>query len=182
MLDWHQRIGMMILLLLVFRFIWGFVGGSTARFSNFFAGPARLSAYMRDRASWRTIGHNPLGSLSVFALLGAVMVQVGLGLFATDKDGLMEGPLAGLVSLDMSDTLTELHESMFNVLLGLIGLHIAAILIYILKGKNLVGPMVTGEGEVPEGAEPLKKARWWVAVAALFVAWLVAGIAWSTGG
>lgn len=181
LLDQHQAIGMTILILLLFRLIWGFVGGSTARFSQFWSGPAKLAAYMRDRASWRAIGHNPLGSLSVFALLGAVAVQVGLGLFSTDNDGLMEGPLAGLVSLDMTDTLTDLHESWFNVLLGLIGLHIAAILIYLLKGKNLVGPMVTGEGEVPAQAAPLRKSRWWVALVSLFAAWAIAGVIWSVG-
>lgn len=181
LLDQHQAIGMTILILLLFRLIWGFVGGSTARFSQFWSGPGKLAAYMRDRASWRAIGHNPLGSLSVFALLGAVAVQVGLGLFSTDNDGLMEGPLAGLVSLDMTDTLTDLHESWFNVLLGLIGLHIAAILIYLLKGKNLVGPMVTGEGEVPAQAAPLRKSRWWVALVSLFAAWAIAGVIWSMG-
>ena len=181
LLDQHQAIGMAILILLIFRLIWGFVGGSTARFSQFFSGPARLTAYMKDHKSWRAIGHNPLGSLSVFALLGALAIQVGLGLFATDNDGLMEGPLAGLVSLNMSETLTDLHESWFNILLGLIGLHIAAILIYVLKGKNLVGPMVTGNGDVPAGAEPLRKSRWWAALLALFIAWAIAGVIWSMG-
>ena len=181
LLDQHQAIGMAILILLIFRFIWGFVGGSTARFSQFFSGPARLAAYMKDRTNWRAIGHNPLGSLSVFALLGAVAMQVGLGLFSTDNDGLMEGPLAGLVSLNISETLTNLHESWFNILLGLIGLHIAAILIYVLKGKNLIGPMVTGNGDVPAGAKPLQKSRWWAALLALFVAWAIAGVVWSMG-
>lgn len=181
LLDQHQAIGMTILILLIFRLIWGFVGGSTARFSQFLSGPARVAAYLRDGTSWRAIGHNPLGSLSVIALLGAVSVQVGLGLFSTDNDGLMEGPLAGLVSLDMTETLTDLHESWFNVLLGLIGLHIAAILIYFLKGKNLVGPMVKGDGEIPAGAEALRKPRWWVALVALFVAWAIAGVIWSLG-
>lgn len=181
LLDQHQAIGMVILILLIFRLIWGFVGGSTARFSQFFSSPARFAAYMKDRTSWHAIGHNPLGSFSVFALLGAIAIQVGLGLFATDNDGLMEGPLAGLVSLNMSETLTDLHESWFNILLGLIGLHIAAILIYVLKGKNLVGPMVTGNGDVPAGAEPLRKSRWWAALLALFIAWAIAGVIWSMG-
>lgn len=181
LLDQHQAIGMAILILLLFRLIWGFVGGSTARFRQFFTGPAKLAAYMKDRTSWRAIGHNPLGSISVIALLGGVAVQVGLGLFSTDNDGLMEGPLAGLVSLDMTEALTDLHESWFNVLLGLIGLHIAAILIYFLKGKNLVGPMMTGEGKVPAGAAPLQKSRWWVALASLVAAWAIAGVIWSMG-
>lgn len=180
-LDWHLYIGMTILILILFRLFWGFFGGSTARFSQFAAGPARIRAYLADSASWRGIGHNPLGSLSVFALIAVVALQVALGLFSTDNDGLMEGPLAGLVSLDTTDRLTELHETMFNVLLGLIGLHIAAILYYRLRGKNLVGPMLTGNGPVPPGTQPLRKARWWVALLCLIAAWAIAGAIWTIG-
>lgn len=182
MLDWHLYIGMTILILLIFRLIWGFVGGSTARFSQFFASPSRIMSYLKDSKNWRGIGHNPLASLSVWALLGLTAFQVGLGLFATDNDGLMEGPLAGKVSLDTTEAITDLHETMFNVLLAFIALHIVAIIFYMVRGKNLVGPMVTGEGEVPEGAAPLVKARWWVGLVALVAAWAIAGVIFSAGG
>lgn len=180
-LDWHLYIGMTILILLLFRLLWGVFGGSTARFAQFFSGPSRVRAYLADPASWRGIGHNPLGSLSVFALLGVIALQVTLGLFSSDNDGLMEGPLAPLISLDTTKRLTGLHESLFNVILGLIGLHIAAILYYILRGKNLVGPMLTGQGALPDGAEPIRKARWWVAPLCLLAAWAIAGAIWTLG-
>ena len=181
LLDWHQRVGMMILLLMLFRIFWGFIGGSTARFSRFASGPARIRAYLKDRKSWSDIGHNPLGSLSVFALILVVSLQVGLGLFATDKDGLMEGPLAHFVPLDMSEQITELHESLFNVMLALIALHLVAVVYYLVRGKNLVGPMVHGKGPIPEGAEPAVRAPMWAAPLALFIAWMIAGLVWSLG-
>ena len=63
---------------------------------------------------------------------------------------------------DMVETITELHEILFNVLLALIALHIAAILYYALvQRKNLVGPMLTGRGDPPEGAEEMRGAPVW---------------------
>lgn len=181
LLDWHQRIGMMILLLMLFRIIWGFIGGSTARFSTFASGPSRIMAYLKDGKGWRGIGHNPLGSLSVFALILVVCLQVSLGLFATDNDGLMEGPLAHFISIETSEQLTDLHESLFNVMLALIALHIAAILYYLVRGKNLVGPMVGGKGPLPDGAEPMARAPMWAAPVALVIAWVISGVIWSLG-
>ena len=95
-------------------------GSSTARFANFVRGPRAVLAYLRDNRSWRVAGHTPLGALSVVALLGAVAVQVGLGLISTDEDGLNEGPLARLVSLDASEAARDIHEDLFNVVLALI--------------------------------------------------------------
>lgn len=181
LLDWHQRIGMMILLLMLFRIFWGFIGGSTSRFAGFASGPARILAYMKNGKAWSGIGHNPLGSLSVFALIIVVSLQVGLGLFSTDNDGLMEGPLAHFVSLDATKIITDVHESLFNILLALIVLHVAAILYYLVRGKNLVGPMVGGKGPLPQGTEPMARAPMWAAPLAIFIAWVIAGIIWSLG-
>lgn len=181
LLDWHQRIGMMILFAMLFRIFWGFIGGSTARFSRFASGPARIRAYLKDGKGWSGIGHNPLGSLSVFALILVVSLQVGLGLFATDKDGLMEGPLAHFVPLDVSEQITDLHESLFNVMLALIALHLAAVVYYLVRGKNLVGPMVGGKGPLPDGTEPMVRAPMWAAPIALVIAWVIAGVIWSLG-
>jgi cytochrome b len=176
--DLHIWSGIAVLTLLIFRILWGFFGSSTARFANFVRGPRAVFGYLRGE--WRGVGHNPLGALSVVALLGLVSVQVGLGLFASDEDGLMQGPLAGLVSMGASDTAKELHEELFNFLLALIGLHVAAILYYRFKGKSLVTPMITGKGEVGPGVEPMRPGKWWVAILCLIVAigitrWVIAG-------
>jgi len=176
--DLHLYSGFAILSLLLFRILWGLVGSSTARFVNFVRGPRAVSGYLRG--SWAGIGHNPLGALSVIALIGLVAMQVGLGLFASDEDGLMQGPLAHLVSSDTSEAAVDLHEDLFNVLLVFIALHVAAVLFYFLRGKNLVGPMFSGRGKADPGVEPMRPGKGWLAILCLFAAiaitrWIIAG-------
>ena len=176
--DWHIWSGCAILTLLLFRILWGFVGSSTARFSGFVRGPSAVAAYWRGR--WNGIGHNPVGALSVIALLGAVAVQVGLGLVSEDEDGIFMGPLAGLVSTGTSDKARDLHELWFNVILALVALHLLAILYYRLRGRKLTLPMVTGRAELPDGTEPMRPGKWWMALICLgiamgFTRWIIAG-------
>ena len=176
--DWHIWSGCAILTLLIFRILWGFFGSSTARFSSFVRGPRTIAAYMRG--SWVGIGHNPLGALSVLALFAAVAVQVGLGLISEDEDGLYFGPLATLVSTDTSDSARDIHELWFKVILGLIALHLLAILIYRLGGKKLTVPMITGWARLEPGSAPMRKGKWWVALICLAVGigitrWIIAG-------
>lgn len=167
-LDLHIAGGTGVLGLLMFRLLWGFLGSSTARFAGFVRGPGAVIGYLRGRRAY-AVGHNPLGALSVIAMLGLLCLQVGLGLFASDDDGLESGPLAHLISSDLSEELAELHEDLFNVLLVLIGVHIAAILFYTLfKRQNLMGPMVSGTGEAPESVRGMQYAsawRFWLAAA-----------------
>lgn len=177
--DLHVWSGIAILTLLVFRLLWGLFGSSTARFASFVRGPRSVFGYLRGE--WRGIGHSPLGALSVVALLALTGVQVGLGLFSTDEDGLVSGPLAHLVSLDASDDIRDLHEDFFDVLLAFIGLHIAAVLFYrFVRGQKLIGPMITGRGPLEPGVQPMRPGRGWTAVLCLLVAtgitrWIVAG-------
>ena len=177
-IDLHVTLGLVTLGLLVFRLIWGLVGSSTARFASFVKGPRAIFDYLRGRAG-HVLGHNPLGALSVICLLGGLAVQVGLGLFASDEDGLFGGPFAHLIDPDLSEEIAELHEDLFDVLLVLIGLHVAAILYYALvKRDNLVGPMITGRRDVPEGVEGMRAVpAWRLVVAAL----LAVALAWWVG-
>jgi cytochrome b len=171
MMEWHQRSGIALLGLLVFRLVWGLIGSSTARYASFVRGPGTIVGYLRGRTQ-SPIGHNPLGALSVLALLGALGLQIGLGLFAADDDWLWPGPLSGFVGEDLAEDIADWHESTFNVLLAVIALHVAAIAFYLLvKRRNLVRPMVTGVTEAPAGTEPMKVAggvRFFVAAAAAF--------------
>ena len=179
--DWHIWSGIAILTLLIFRLLWGFIGSSTARFSSFLRGPRVVRDYLRDNRSWRFAGHTPLGALSVVALLIAVAVQVGLGLISVDEDGLNEGPLARLVSLETSEAARDLHEDFFDILLALIVIHIAAIVFYrLLLGRKLTGAMFSGRAALEPDVEPMRPTRGWVAVACLIAAlavsrWIVAG-------
>lgn len=178
MLEWHYRTGLAILGLVVFRLVWGVIGSSTARFVNFVRGPRRVLDYLRGRGA-PFLGHNPLGALSVLALLATVGAQAGLGLFASDEDGLMPGPLSGWISEERVEAATELHEALFDWLLILIGLHVAAILFYlVVKRENLIGPMFTGRRSAPPGTDamvPAPVGRFLVAAAiALGTVWLIA--------
>ena len=150
-MEWHRYAGYALLGLLIFRIYWGFVGTSSARFSHMLRGPRQMIAYLRgDKEVHREAGHNPLGGWSVAAMLTLMVTQVSLGLFVSDVDGIESGPLSHWVSFDTSRTLAEAHEIVFNLILTLIGVHIAAILFYLLvKRDNLVGAMVTGTRRSP---------------------------------
>ena len=176
--DWHIWSGIAVLTAMIFRFLWGFVGSSTARFSNFVRGPASVRAFVQGR--WNGIGHNPVGALSVIAILVAVAVQVGLGLLSQDEDGLYAGPLAGLIRSEASDTARDIHELWFNVILFLVVLHVAAIAVYRLRGRKLTKPMITGKAVLDPEAEPMRPGKWWAALICLAIAfavsrWIVAG-------
>jgi cytochrome b len=174
----HRYSGYTLLGLIVFRLYWGFVGTRTARFAHFVRGPGAIASYLRDSARQDANGHNPLGGWSVVAMLLLLLAQVTIGLFVTDIDGLESGPLSYLVSFEASRALADAHEVIFNVLLGLIALHIAAIFFYLFaRRKNLIGPMVTGRRAATAGTtpdEPVSLWRIWPGVAlAAIVVWFV---------
>ena len=136
-------------------------------------------AYLRGKGRHR-IGHNPVGAYSVIAMLLALTVQVASGLFSTDTDGLESGPLSFLVSFDAARTAAEIHAWSFNILLGLIALHIAAIIAYrIFGGRNLVAPMISGRTIQPcereAGMVPAGLPRFTAAVL------IAGGLAWEIG-
>lgn len=148
-MDWHGRIGLFIVGLLVFRLAWGVMGSTYARFAQFFPTPAKVKIFLRGE--WRGVGHNPLGALSVLGLLGLLGFQAASGLFSND-DITFVGPLFDLVSKDLSNQLTGLHKLASNGIYALIGLHLAAIAFYaIVKKDKLVKPMVTGWKETEQG-------------------------------
>ncbi len=153
-MDWHRLSGYAILALLIFRILWGFVGSTYARFANFVRGPGAVLRYLGEMTGARPaeihLGHNPLGGWSVVLLLITLAVQVATGLFIADEDLGVEGPLSKHVSSRMSDALKEVHEANFGILLTLIGIHLGAIVFYLLfKGENLVRPMLTGIKRLP---------------------------------
>ena len=167
LIEWHGKIGLFILGLIVFRLVWGLIGSTYARFAQFFPTPAKIKAYLRGE--WRGVGHNPLGAFSVFGLLGLVAFQVVSGLFSND-DIAFVGPFFDLVSKDLSNRLTGLHKLSSNLLILLIGLHLAAIAFYArVKKDNLVKPMVLGWKETAEG-ESAKGAGFVALIVALAIA------------
>ena len=176
----HRWSGYGVIGLLVFRLWWGVAGGSTARFASFLKGPKATLAYARtlgSRTPHGAPGRNPLGAWSVVAMLAALLVQVGLGLFASDIDGLESGPLSHLVDFDASRGAAELHETTFRIVQGLVVLHLAAIGYYWLwKRQNLIGAMLTGKQRLAtEALRPASMVRLLIGVVlAVAVAWFIA--------
>jgi len=153
-IELHEQLGYVSLGVLLFRLYWGLVGSSTARFSHFVKGPREIAAYIRGGSPLQ-VGHNPLGALSVLLLLGLMIVEVGVGLFAQDIDGIEAGPLAQYVSYDAADAARGWHALLFNLILAVVAVHVLAILFYlVVKRDNLVGPMVTGRKRVTEEIQP----------------------------
>jgi cytochrome b len=176
-MEWHKLSGYAILGLLMFRVMWGLVGSHYSRFTTFIFGPRAIIDYLRGLGP-KYLGHNPLGSGSVFALLGVVAFQAVSGLFAND-DISLEGPLFKLVGKEWSDRLTGWHKFNEKIIYALVALHVAAILFYWFKKKeNLVGPMLTGYKSVKERVDEYQPVSVWLALllagaAAVGVWWLV---------
>jgi cytochrome b len=171
-MEWHFRAGYAVLTLIVFRILWGLIGPRYARFSSFF--PARIFTYLRyarESSDEKFPGHTPLGSLSVVALLCVVLAQAVSGLFAND-DIASEGPLVKFISKELSDSITWFHKSVSaNLLYFLVGLHILAILFYYLvKKKDLVTPMITGDKQIGFEATPTDDSAAMRMVAVVIVA------------
>ena len=150
---WHMRLGHVVLALLAFRLVWGLVGGRWSRFASFIYAPGTILRYLRGDVrpgDHFEVGHNPLGSFSVFAVLGFLAVQVATGLVAND-DIAFQGPLYAFVSGDRSVQATSWHRDYGKwILIGLIVLHVLAIVFYLLrKHTNLIRPMITGDKAVP---------------------------------
>jgi cytochrome b len=151
-IEWHAYFGYSILTLLIFRFIWGFIGSKHARFSSFMPTRAAIVAYLQGKSP-RILGHNPVGALSVFALLFVLSVQVFTGLFVDDEVA-FQGPLAKYAPNYVISFLSEIHEGNQVVIYTLIAIHISAIWFYKkYKGENLVKPMFTGDKEIDPSEE-----------------------------
>lgn len=185
--QWHKRFGYAVLALLLFRVMWGFAGSTYSRFGSFVRGPGAAIAYLAELAGRRSarlrLGHNPLGGLSVAAMLLSALTQAVTGLFLSDEDLGLDGPLAKYLSGATADRLAAVHETNFAVLIFLIGLHLAAIAFYrFAKGEDLVTPMINGIKNMPSAPpEPAPSGGniWLAIVLFLFSAglvWLVANV------
>ncbi len=150
-MAWHFRFGYTVLSLLLFRIVWGIVGGRWSRFDSFIYSPSTVLQYIKGQGRpEHSIGHNPLGAGSVFALLGFLLLQVASGLISDDEIA-TSGPLSKFVSSTLVSTATFYHKNIGKlVVIGLVVLHIGAVLFYLVKkGENLVRPMIRGDKETP---------------------------------
>ena len=147
-MQWHIYLGYLTGALLLFRYVWGWTGPPPVRHRTLFALLRGLPAYLRQVGRRRpsgTPGHNPLGALSVIAMVLALTAQVLSGLFSEDDGLFFAGPLASAVSSATVREMTSYHHLFARVVLVLVALHVAAILFYLVwKRENLLTPMLKG--------------------------------------
>lgn len=180
-MAWHLRIGYLVLALLLFRLVWGFVGGRWSRFGSFAHSPATLMNYLRGEghAALR-VGHTPLGALSVFAMLLFLLAQVATGLVSDDEVS-ASGPLVRFVSSATVGLASTWHAAVGAwVVVALVLLHVAAVVFYVaVRGQQLVRPIISGDKllahEAPasrDGAGPRLLALVLFALCGAFAFWI----------
>ncbi len=147
-IQWHFYLGYFTIALIAFRLLWGVIGPKPVRFRTMFRSFSTLGSYIRRihrRSPSGTPGHNPLGALSVFAMLTLIAIQGMAGLFVESEDFFESGPFAEYVSQATIVSLTNLHHTIADILFVVVALHVAAILFYLLwKKENLIKPMING--------------------------------------
>ena len=181
-MEWHARLGSAVLTLLLFRLVWGVVGGRWSRFRTFLPTPSALFAYVAGKGTpEQAAGHSPLGALSVFAMLGVLALQVGTGLVSDDGGGYV-GPLNALVSSSAGLGATLLHKQVGQWLLaGLVLLHVVAIVFYrVVRRRKLVAAMVDGDKLLEYRVAPARddaasriRAAGVLCICIVLVGWLV---------
>ncbi|MES3001752.1 MAG: cytochrome b/b6 domain-containing protein [Pseudomonadota bacterium] len=181
-MEWHARIGYTVLALVLFRVLWGFIGGRWSRFVSFIYSPGSVVNYLRGAAHPdHLVGHNPLGAGAVFAMLAVLLAQVATGLVGDDEIS-FTGPLNKFVETSKGLAATWYHKRIGQwLLIGLIVVHVAAVLFYLWrKNDNLIRPMISGDKELPQAVAPSRddatsrvSALVLFAACVAFVWWLV---------
>ncbi len=157
-MNWHFRLGHTVLALLLWRVLWGLMGGYWSRFASFIYHPSSVVAYLRGRAPLaHEVGHSPMGALSVFALLAVLLVQVSTGLSSDDEIAFV-GPLAQFISGDWVRWATSYHKNWGKwILLALVVMHLLAVAYYTwVRRARILGAMVHGDKWL---AEPVTSSR-----------------------
>jgi cytochrome b len=171
----HHAAGAAIAGLLAFRFVWGFIGGEHARFSDFAFAPMAVLRYGRELAfakPQRHLGHNPLGAVAVFFLLVNLIVIAATGLMSAGEHN--TGPFAGA----SGEAFAEAHEAAFRVLQVLVSAHLIGVVVETLATRDaLVPAMITGykSRRADEGGADARRVGLISLVVALSVGLAVAG-------
>ena len=147
-IEWHFYLGYLVIGLMVFRLLWGFIGPAPVRFKTILPTPSATLKYLKTlgrREPSGSPGHNPLGSLSVIAMLLVITAQPLTGLFIESEDFFESAPLNTYVSEAVANRLNWWHHTLSDIVLVLVVLHVAAILFYLVwKRENLIKPMING--------------------------------------
>lgn len=150
LLTVHVWAGYVILALISFRLMWGFIGPRYALWAEFVKTPADILAYLRDVVHFRAgryLGHNPAGGAMILALLLSLAATglSGLALYGAQE---LSGPLAELMQglpQIWGHVLEDVHEVLANLTLLLVALHLVGVALASLQhGENLPKAMITG--------------------------------------
>jgi cytochrome b len=171
-LELHFVTGYLLLALMLTRLIWGVIGSDTARLSRLVNPPAKVISAIKGEDS--SVGHNAAGSLMVLLFFVLILMQLITGLFTTD-DILVDGPLVKFVSYDLVELAGTIHHSNIDFLIAAIALHITAIIIYRIKGKNLVKTLITGSAEL-NSEQPKIQPGWKAYIIFLVLAGALIGL------
>lgn len=183
LLKWHRWNGIVMLVLLLWRLLWGVAGSSTARFAGCVRSPMAAASYLGDLLRGRSrpfLGHNPLGAYMVLALLAAVGASGLLGLFTVEHNDITAGPLYRLLDEETVKLASRVHRLLFYwVLLPLVVAHIVANVLYgVVKREPLIPAMITGTkparsyadaAEATIARSPVLRALFLLAVSAAIV-------------
>ena len=178
----HFRFGYALLTLLLFRLVWGLLGGHWSRFRSFVFGPRAVFAYLRGRAPENhAVGHTPLGALSVWAMLAFLSLQVATGLISDDEIS-TAGPLTHLVSNATVSLGSHYHAQIGKwVLLALVLLHVAAIIYYARRRQGLLAAMLHGDKQLPAPATAARDDARSRMAALLLLCLCAAAVFWVSG-
>lgn len=175
----HVRAGETLLALVLFRLLWGCFGSETARFTRFVATPAAAWRHLRHLARREPdvqVGHNAAGGWMVLLLLALLLVETLSGLY-DNNDIADEGPLSEIVPAAVSNAIAAIHAYGWDLLAAAVVLHVCAIAVYALvKGHNLLGPMVTGAKRLPATVRAPQRASIWLAALLLALSALVTAL------
>jgi cytochrome b len=183
LIDWHLKIGYFILGLIIFRIIWGVFGTRYAKFTQFIPNKKSLLYYLKNfkqEKNYTTVGHNPIGGLMVVFMLTLVLSQAVSGLFMND-DIFTSGPYYSSASSSIQSIMSLIHHNVFDIIIVVSVLHIAAAFYYLLvKKANLIVPMITGykQSDGTENTKGIKSSRLFLALViilavAIFLYWLL---------
>ena len=178
----HFRFGYALLTLLLFRLVWGLMGGHWSRFRSFVFGPRAVFAYLRGRApASHSVGHSPLGALSVWALLAFLSLQVATGLISDDEIS-TAGPLTHLVSNAAVSLGSQYHTQLGKwILLALVLLHVAAIIYHVRRRQGLLVAMLHGDKQLPAPAAAARDDARSRLMAFLLLCLCAAAVFWLSG-
>lgn len=175
-MEYHMVSGYVLLALLLFRVMTGFLGGDYGNFSKFPLKPGEVIAYLKGEGHY--YGHNPIGSLMILAFFIVILTQILSG-FMTSDDVFLEGPWVAFVDEEWVSWAGRIHSVNYYLLLFLISCHVLAVSYYQkFKHHDLIPPMFTGMKNVDNRIDD-QEAATVMSLRRLLITFLVAcGLSW----